>query len=115
MPAWTPGSTCACAGVAAITLVRPTPTRHTRNDTRIRRIDILLPCDRYKIRSTNGRDSGFGNPKPLTLSLYMHLADTSLIHARGLIKRFGAFTAVDGISFDVHPGEAFGFLGPNGA
>jgi len=45
----------------------------------------------------------------------MHLADTSLIHARGLIKRFGAFTAVDGISFDVHPGEAFGFLGPNGA
>src|SRR5688500_16573408 len=45
----------------------------------------------------------------------MHLADTSSIHARGLIKRFGAFTALDGISFDVHPGEAFGFLGPNGA
>src|SRR5688572_1291233 len=45
----------------------------------------------------------------------MHSTDTSLIHARGLTKRFGAFTAVDGISFDVHPGEAFGFLGPNGA
>ena len=45
----------------------------------------------------------------------MHSHDTSLIHARGLTKRFGAFTAVDGISFDVHPGEAFGFLGPNGA
>ncbi len=40
---------------------------------------------------------------------------TSLIHARGLTKRFGAFLAVDGISFDVRPGEAFGFLGPNGA
>jgi lipooligosaccharide transport system ATP-binding protein len=39
----------------------------------------------------------------------------SLIHARGLTKRFGAFTAVDGIDFDVAPGEAFGFLGPNGA
>ena len=38
-----------------------------------------------------------------------------MIHARGLIKRFGEFTAVDGIDVDVHPGEAFGFLGPNGA
>ena len=41
--------------------------------------------------------------------------ETSLIHARGLTKRFGALTAVDGIDFDVHAGEAFGFLGPNGA
>ena len=40
---------------------------------------------------------------------------TPLIHARGLTKRFGSFTAVDGIDFDVSPGEAFGFLGPNGA
>jgi lipooligosaccharide transport system ATP-binding protein len=40
---------------------------------------------------------------------------TSLIHARGLTKRFGSFTAVDGIDFDVARGEAFGFLGPNGA
>jgi lipooligosaccharide transport system ATP-binding protein len=38
-----------------------------------------------------------------------------LIHARGLTKRFGAFTAVDGIDFDVAAGESFGFLGPNGA
>ena len=38
-----------------------------------------------------------------------------LIHARGLVKRFGAFTAVDGINFDLYRGEAFGFLGPNGA
>jgi lipooligosaccharide transport system ATP-binding protein len=38
-----------------------------------------------------------------------------LIHARGLVKRFGAFTAVDGIDVDVSQGEAFGFLGPNGA
>jgi lipooligosaccharide transport system ATP-binding protein len=40
---------------------------------------------------------------------------SSLIHARELTKRFGTFTAVDGIDFDVAPGEAFGFLGPNGA
>jgi lipooligosaccharide transport system ATP-binding protein len=40
---------------------------------------------------------------------------TSLIHARGLTKKFGDFTAVDAIDFDVAPGESFGFLGPNGA
>jgi len=42
-------------------------------------------------------------------------AATALIHARGLVKRFGEFTAVDAIDFDVSRGEAFGFLGPNGA
>jgi lipooligosaccharide transport system ATP-binding protein len=41
--------------------------------------------------------------------------DRPLIHARGLTKRFGDFTAVDGIDLDVERGEAFGFLGPNGA
>src|SRR6202041_3014617 len=38
-----------------------------------------------------------------------------LIHATDLTKRFGNFTAVDGIGFELHRGEAFGFLGPNGA
>jgi lipooligosaccharide transport system ATP-binding protein len=38
-----------------------------------------------------------------------------LVRARGLTKRFGSFTAVDGINFDLFHGEAFGFLGPNGA
>src|SRR5215213_1103909 len=38
-----------------------------------------------------------------------------LIRARALTKRFGDFVAVDGIDFEVAPGEAFGFLGPNGA
>ncbi|MGI8528966.1 MAG: ABC transporter ATP-binding protein [Geodermatophilaceae bacterium] len=42
-------------------------------------------------------------------------ADPPLVHARGLTKRFGEFTAVDGIDVDVARGEAFGFLGPNGA
>jgi lipooligosaccharide transport system ATP-binding protein len=38
-----------------------------------------------------------------------------LVSARGLTKRFGDFTAVDGIDVEVRRGEAFGFLGPNGA
>src|SRR5512135_889049 len=42
-------------------------------------------------------------------------AQAPLIAARGLTKRFGQFTAVDAIDFDVAPGESFGFLGPNGA
>ncbi|MGH8938440.1 MAG: ABC transporter ATP-binding protein, partial [Actinomycetes bacterium] len=42
-------------------------------------------------------------------------SELPLVHARGLVKRFGDFTAVDGIDVDVARGEAFGFLGPNGA
>jgi ABC-2 type transport system ATP-binding protein len=38
-----------------------------------------------------------------------------LITARGLTKRYGAATVVDGIDFDVAKGEIFGLLGPNGA
>jgi lipooligosaccharide transport system ATP-binding protein len=38
-----------------------------------------------------------------------------LIRARGLSKKFGEFTAVDGIDFELSRGEVFGFLGPNGA
>ncbi|HZQ87054.1 MAG TPA: ABC transporter ATP-binding protein [Acidimicrobiales bacterium] len=43
------------------------------------------------------------------------LVQGPLIEGRGLVKRFGSFVAVDGIDFEVQPGEAFGFLGPNGA
>jgi len=37
------------------------------------------------------------------------------IRIAGLVKRYGGFTAVDGISFDVDDGSFFGLLGPNGA
>ena len=39
----------------------------------------------------------------------------SAIDVQGIRKTFGAFTAVDGISFQVQQGEVFGLLGPNGA
>jgi lipooligosaccharide transport system ATP-binding protein len=45
----------------------------------------------------------------------LHRVPEVLVRARGLTKRFGDFTAVDGIDFDLIRGEAFGFLGPNGA
>jgi ABC-2 type transport system ATP-binding protein len=39
----------------------------------------------------------------------------SAIRVRGLVKRYGELTAVNGVDFDVRAGETFGFLGPNGA
>lgn len=39
----------------------------------------------------------------------------SVIHAKGLVRRFGTFVAVDKTDFDVARGEIFGLLGPNGA
>ncbi|GAA4061743.1 ABC transporter ATP-binding protein [Agromyces indicus] len=38
-----------------------------------------------------------------------------VIVARDLVKKYGEFAAVDGLSFEVAPGESFGLLGPNGA
>ncbi len=43
------------------------------------------------------------------------LATDPVIRVRGLVKRYGDIRAVDGIDFDVAPGEVFGLLGPNGA
>jgi ABC-2 type transport system ATP-binding protein len=40
---------------------------------------------------------------------------TDPVRVRALTRRFGDFTAVDAVTFDVRPGEIFGFLGPNGA
>ena len=42
-------------------------------------------------------------------------ADQTAVEVNGLTRRYGAFTAVDAVSFSVKRGEVFGFLGPNGA
>jgi ABC-2 type transport system ATP-binding protein len=41
--------------------------------------------------------------------------DAAAVVIRSLVKRFGAFTAVDHVNLEVRRGEIFGFLGPNGA
>jgi ABC-2 type transport system ATP-binding protein len=42
------------------------------------------------------------------------LAEPAVV-VRDLVKRFGSFTAVDHLFFEIAPGEIFGFLGPNGS
>src|SRR5919106_636702 len=56
-------------------------------------------------------DGAYGKDCDIILNVIMDAA----IRVEGLTKRFGAFTAVDDISFSVRPGEIFGILGPNGA
>ncbi|MCC6270740.1 MAG: ABC transporter ATP-binding protein, partial [Microbacteriaceae bacterium] len=51
-------------------------------------------------------------PKPDTTPTTAH---APVISARNLTKKYKDFIAVDSISFDIAPGESFGFLGPNGA
>src|SRR5947209_12225521 len=43
------------------------------------------------------------------------MPENQAIQVQNIVKRYGDFTAVDGVSFDVAEGEIFGLLGPNGA
>jgi len=44
-----------------------------------------------------------------------HNAHENVIDVQNLTRKFGAFTAVDGVSFSIPRGQIFGFLGPNGS
>ena len=51
---------------------------------------------------------------PVSLSSSQH-GHEAVVQVRDLVRRFGNFTAVDHVSFEVRRGEIFGLLGPNGA
>src|SRR3954452_1334614 len=79
---------------------RPPRIRSVHSD----RAALAVPCDPMSDTSVSSAVPAPGAP-----------STPSLIHARGLTKRFGEVTAFDAVDFDVAPGESFGFLGPNGA
>jgi ABC-2 type transport system ATP-binding protein len=49
------------------------------------------------------------------MSTTIPVSTDPVVRVRGLVKQYGEVRAVDGIDFDVMPGEVFGLLGPNGA
>lgn len=92
-----------------ITIIVSTPYR-----------DEVMECSRIALIDA-GRITAIGRPEevmPPEMSLH-HESSTTLgddvIIAEGLTKQFGDFVATDHISFRVHRGEIFGFLGANGA
>lgn len=49
------------------------------------------------------------------MSATQHHQNAPVLQVENVVQRFGSFTAVDGVSFQIAPGETFGLLGPNGA
>jgi len=100
---------------AGITIVASTPI-----------MDEALQCDRIAFIN-EGEIKGIDTPEKILQEFNeilcpapleresVHGNDEPAIKVEGLTKSFGSFTAVDHISFEVHKGEIFGFLGANGA
>src|SRR5215510_3116883 len=61
-----------------------------------------------------GHESGVGN-ESTDSRLLTPDSQQLVVQTRGLVRRYGDFTAVAGIDLDVFAGEMFGLLGPNGA
>ena len=90
----------------------------TDKETR-RRGDKQTAREEPETRRQGEEDSSA--PSPLRVSLSPGLQPLSpglqdvVVQVRDLVRRFGKFTAVDHVSFEVRRGEIFGLLGPNGA
>jgi ABC-2 type transport system ATP-binding protein len=61
------------------------------------------------------KDSLFPTTRTLAAGPEREPAEEPAISIRGLVKRYGDFTAVDGLDLDIRRGEIFALLGPNGA
>jgi lipopolysaccharide export system ATP-binding protein len=74
-------------------------------------LGLFLPCDLgthgllYTVSTAHWR-RGLQGGEWLTMAL---------LEVQGLVKKFGRRTVVDGVNFEVNPGEVVGLLGPNGA
>jgi ABC-2 type transport system ATP-binding protein len=80
---------------------------HVRvDDPELEDVFVALLLRQARVKETVG---------PLAPSPGIHRNDGLAIEARGLIREFGAFRAVDQVSFQVKQGEIFGLLGANGA
>jgi branched-chain amino acid transport system ATP-binding protein len=68
--------------------------------------------------SVSGKDAADGDKtfRTFDIASLIHSGKTrATLTARGLNKRFGGVTAVDGVDLDIEPGEIVGLMGPNGA
>ncbi|MCF0253548.1 MAG: ABC transporter ATP-binding protein, partial [Duodenibacillus sp.] len=65
--------------------------------------------------ASGGAEPASSGPSAAALPPAAGAAGGVPIAAREIVRRFGDFTAVDRVSFEVRPGEIFGLLGPNGA
>src|SRR2546430_9523655 len=55
-------------------------------------------------------------PQPVMLRSYARrVTEEQVLRTKGLVKKFGSITAVDGLDLEVRRGEVVGLLGPNGA
>ena len=72
---------------------------------------------RHEIRQGEGelRKQGLSPSLPVSLSPGLAGGSEAVVQVRDLVRKFGSFTAVDHVSFEVRRGEIFGLLGPNGA
>ncbi|GAA4914465.1 ATP-binding cassette domain-containing protein [Streptomonospora salina] len=76
--------------------------------------DSAAPSDRTRPAEPDGPDGPVAGAAPAR-GAGSHSGSAPAIALRDVVKRFGSFTAVDGLDLDVPSGTVFGLLGPNGA